>query len=273
MGTLYVVATPIGNLSDITLRALEVLKAVNRVYCEDTRHTRKLLTHFGISKPLASYFAGNEGGRTGEVLSRLKGGESVALVSDAGTPCVSDPGYLLVRACREEGIPVVPVPGPSALTAALSAGGVPTDRVLFLGFAPRRKGERERLLRSLESDPSTLVFYEAPHRVRAFLGEAASLLPGRECVVARELTKRFETILSPAAREEVPEKGEFAILFGPPAAPRAVEADERSLEEEVGALVAAGIREKEAIRTAARRRGMSRREVYSLLKVRPREDT
>ncbi len=272
MGTLYVVATPIGNLSDITLRALEVLKAVDRVYCEDTRHTRKLLTHFGISKPMTSYFTGNEGGRTGEVLSRLEGGESIALVSDAGTPGISDPGYLLVRACRERGIPVVPVPGPSALAAALSVAGIPADRVLFLGFPPRRKGERERLLGTLASDPSTLVFYEAPHRVRAFLREAAALLPGRECVVARELTKRFESVAPASSPEDVPEKGEFALLFGPPAPTRRAGPDEPGLSEEVEALVAAGHREKEAIREAARRRGMSRREAYSLLKVRPRED-
>lgn len=270
MGTLYVVATPIGNLSDITLRALEVLRSVDVVYCEDTRVTRKLFARHGIGKPLRSFFAGNEAGRVEEVLSRLRAGESVALVSDAGTPGISDPGYLLVRAARREGVAVVPVPGPSALTAALSVAGLPSHRVLFLGFPPRRKGEREALLRSLQEDPATLVFYEAPHRVKAFLDEARRLLPGRERVVARELTKRFESVV--AGEEEVPERGEFVVLFGPPAEKAARPASREALEEALAEAAGEGLSRPEALRRAGARFGLSRREAYALLVGKNGED-
>lgn len=270
MGILYVVATPIGNLADITLRALEVLKSVDRVYCEDTRVTRKLFTRYGIQTPLRSFFAGNEAGRVGEILEHLRAGESVALVSDAGTPGVSDPGYLLVRAARREQIPVVPVPGPSALTAALSVAGLPTQRVLFLGFPPRRKGERETLLRSLQEDPATLVFYEAPHRVKAFLEEAERLLPGRERVVARELTKRFESVI--AGEGEIPDRGEFVVLYGPPPERAARPASREELEEAVAEAAAGGLSRSEALKRAGARFGLSRREAYALLVGKDGED-
>lgn len=270
MGTLYVVATPIGNLSDITLRALEVLKSVDVVYGEDTRVTRKLFARHGIERPLRSFFAGNEERRVEEVLDRLRGGAAVALVSDAGTPGISDPGYLLVRAARREGFPVVPVPGPSALAAALSVAGLPAHRVLFLGFPPRRKGEREALLRSLQEDPATLVFYEAPHRVKAFLEEARRLLPGRERVVARELTKRFESVV--AGDEEVPERGEFVVLFGPPAERGHGTASREDLEEAVKEAAGEGLSRPEALRRAAARLGLRRREAYALLMGKDGED-
>jgi 16S rRNA (cytidine1402-2'-O)-methyltransferase len=266
MGTLYMVATPIGHLRDITLRALDTLKEVDLILCEDTRVTRTLTSRHGIQKPLQSFFAGNEERRLGPVLERLRGGESVALVTDAGTPGVSDPGYLLVRACREEGIPVVPIPGASALASALSVSGLPSQRVLFLGFPPRKAGERARFLATLREDPATLVFYEAPHRIRAFLKEALSALPGRECVAARELTKKFESVAPVTDPERVPERGEFVVMFGPPAEP-----ERRALKPEdaaghVRALVESGVEEKEALRQVAREMGVPKREVYNIVK-------
>jgi 16S rRNA (cytidine1402-2'-O)-methyltransferase len=270
-GTLYVVATPIGNLQDITLRALDVLKAVDVVFCEDTRVTRKLLRHFGVDKPTWSCFVGNEAARTSQALDELTGGRSLALVTDAGTPGLSDPGYLLVRACRDKGLRVVTVPGPSALAAAISASGLPAQRVLFLGFAPRKKGERARLLQSLASEPSTLVFYEAPHRIRAFLHEAFASLPGRACVAGREMTKLFEEFIEIAEPAAAPELGEYVVMFGPPAeAPRPA-VDEASLPERLRSLVSTGLDEKEAMRRLARENGMPRREVYRILKVKTGE--
>lgn len=266
MGTLYMVATPIGHLRDITLRALDTLQEVDLILCEDTRVTRTLTSRHGIQKPLQSFFAGNEERRLGPVLERLRAGESVALVTDAGTPGVSDPGYLLVRACREEGIPVVPIPGASALASALSVSGLPSQRVLFLGFPPRKAGERARFLASLAEDPATLVFYEAPHRIRAFLREAFTALPGRECVAARELTKKFESIGPVADPESVPERGEFVVLFGPPVRPERAAGTPEDAAERVKALVGSGVEEKEALRQAAREMGVPRREVYAIVK-------
>jgi 16S rRNA (cytidine1402-2'-O)-methyltransferase len=270
-GVLSVVGTPIGNLKDITLRALDVLRDSDLILCEDTRVTRKLLEHYGVRKPLRSFFVGNEGARTGEALEALLSGARVAIVTDAGTPGVSDPGYLLVRACRERGIPVTPVPGPSALATALSASGLPSQRVLFLGFPPRRSGERSRLLESLVRDPSTLVFYEAPHRIRAFLGEARGILAGRECVVCREMTKLFEEFSMVSDAGEVQERGEFVVVFGPPGEPAAEAVSLDSVGAEVRALVDSGVEEKEALRRVARSKGVSRREIYSILKVRQGE--
>jgi 16S rRNA (cytidine1402-2'-O)-methyltransferase len=271
MGTLYVVATPIGHLKDITLRALEVLKGVDLILCEDTRVTAKLTRHFGIDRPLESFFAGNEARRLPEVLAHIEEGRDVALVTDAGTPAISDPGYLLVRACRERGLPVVPVPGPSALAVALSASGLPTSRVLFLGFSPRKAQERRRFLEDLAADPATLVFYEAPHRVRAFLRAAMGSLPDRECVVARELTKRFETIGPVTDPDSVPERGEIVVLFGPPSRERRASVPEEPPADRVAALVAQGVAVAEAMRQVARERGVSRREIYAIVKGKRRE--
>lgn len=271
MGILYVVATPIGHLKDITLRALDVLKGVDLILCEDTRVTAKLTRHFGIDRPLESFFAGNEARRLPEILSHLEQGRDVALVSDAGTPGISDPGYLLVRACREREIPVVPVPGPSALAAALSTSGLPSSRVLFLGFPPRKAQERRRFLEDLAVDPSTLVFYEAPHRVRAFLRAAMEALPGRECVVARELTKRFETIGPVTDPESVPERGELVVLFGPPAREARSTPPGEPPADRVASLVAQGVAVAEAMRQVARERGVSRRDIYAIVKGKRRE--
>src|SRR5215475_7556696 len=217
-GTLYVVATPIGNLEDVTLRALRVLKEVDLIACEDTRRTRGLLTHFGIHAPVTSYFEHNKL-RSGEALIRaLTDGKSVALVTDAGTPGISDPGFLLVRAARDAGIPVVPIPGPSAVIVALSAAGVPADRFVFDGFLPVKPGRRVHRLAALRSLSTTIVCYESPHRIMASLEAIAQVWGDREIVVARELTKQFEEIVrGPAAvlRERfaaAPVRCEFTLI-------------------------------------------------------------
>ncbi|HET9489890.1 MAG TPA: 16S rRNA (cytidine(1402)-2'-O)-methyltransferase [Methylomirabilota bacterium] len=200
-GTLYVVATPIGNLEDITLRALRVLREVDLIACEDTRRTRGLLSHFDIHTPTISYFEGNKVARGRELVRRLQEGQSVALVTDAGTPGVSDPGFLLVREARAAGLAVVPVPGATAVATALSGAGVPADRFLFEGFLPIRPGRRLTRLRALQALETTIVLYESPHRILATLDAIAEVFGEREIVVARELTKQFEELVSapPAA--------------------------------------------------------------------------
>ena len=195
-GTLYVVATPIGNLEDLTLRALRVLKEVDLVACEDTRRTRALLSHYGIHAAVTSYFEHNKL-RKGEFLLRaLQSGQSVALVTDAGTPGISDPGFLLVRQAREAGVPVVPIPGPSAVVAALSAAGVPADRFVFEGFLPQKPGRRRRRLEALRDLETTVVCYESPHRLLVALEAIGEVFGEVEVVVARELTKQFEEIVT-----------------------------------------------------------------------------
>src|SRR4051812_45081648 len=188
-GILYVVATPIGNLDDITYRAVNVLREADLIACEDTRQTRKLLDHFGIAKPALSYHEHNEEARTADLIGRLESGESIALVTDAGTPLVSDPGYRVVHAAAKRGITIVPVPGPSAAIAALSASGLPTDAFRFSGFAPPKSSQRRKLLESLADDPATVVFYEAPHRIVEMLDDIAAVMGSRPVVVAREITK------------------------------------------------------------------------------------
>ncbi|MFN0066943.1 MAG: 16S rRNA (cytidine(1402)-2'-O)-methyltransferase [Limisphaerales bacterium] len=220
-GTLYVVATPLGNLEDITLRALRTLRECDVVAAEDTRHTGRLLAHFGIHRPLLSCHGFNEARRTGELLARLRAGEKVALVSDAGTPGVSDPGERVVRAALAAGLRVEPVPGPCAAVAALCAGGLPGDEFHFAGFLPVKSGGRRRELERLRALPGTLVLYESPHRAEKLLGELAELLPDRSVVVAREITKRFEEWLRGTPTELVAQtrgrvwKGECVVLVGP----------------------------------------------------------
>ena len=194
-GTLYVVATPIGNLEDITLRALRVLKEVGLVACEDTRRTRTLLTHFGIHVPVTSYFEHNKLSKGPAILKTLGEGKSVALVTDAGTPGISDPGFLLVREARAAGIPVVPVPGPSAVVAALSAAGIPADSFVFDGFLPVKPGKRIHRLEALRALEMTIVCYESPHRILATLEAIGQVFGQVEIVAARELTKQFEEIV------------------------------------------------------------------------------
>lgn len=193
-GTIYVVATPIGNLDDVTLRALRVLREVDLIAAEDTRHTRRLLDHHGIRARLVSYHDHVEAERAGDLVRRAQDGASIALVSDAGTPTIADPGYRLLRAATAAGVRVVPVPGPSAPIALLSCAGLPTDRFTFVGFLPPRSAARRRVLRELAERPETLVFLESPHRIAATLDDMAHTLGAREVVLGRELTKRFEEI-------------------------------------------------------------------------------
>lgn len=217
-GTLYLVATPIGNLEDITLRALRVLKECDVVAAEDTRHSGQLLKHFGLAKPLLSCFQFNEARRSEEILQRLRQGEKVALVTDAGTPGISDPGQRVVNAARAAGFPVEVVPGPCALVAALTGSGLPTDEFHFVGFLPHKSSQRRRQLETLAGVPGTLILYESPYRIIKLLEELADLYPERRVVLARELTKKFEEWRSGNPRPLLEEmqkrsiKGEFVVL-------------------------------------------------------------
>jgi 16S rRNA (cytidine1402-2'-O)-methyltransferase len=220
-GTLYLVATPIGNLEDITLRALRTLKECDVVAAEDTRRTGQLLKHFGISKPMLSYFQFNEARRSEEILDRLGRGEKIALVTDAGSPGISDPGERVVRAARAAGLRVEPVPGACALVAALTASGLPAREFHFAGFLPHKPGQRRRELERLRDLAGTLVLYESPYRVERLLTELAALVPGRRVVLARELTKKFEEFLAGTPSELLEAanarhlKGEFVVLVAP----------------------------------------------------------
>lgn len=224
-GTLYLVATPIGNLEDITMRALRVLRECDVVAAEDTRHSGRLLQHFGISKPMLSYFQFNEARRSEQILERLRRGEKVALVTDAGSPGISDPGERVVRAAITAGLRVEAIAGPCALVAALTASGLPTEEFHFLGFLPHKSGQRRNQLESLKTVPGTLVFYESPFRIERLLGELNEVYPGRDVVLARELSKKFEEFLrgKPAALLEIAQKrslkGEFVVLVAPAPAP------------------------------------------------------
>ena len=194
MASLYIVATPIGNLGDMTLRGLETLRGVDLIAAEDTRHSAKLLAHFDIRTPMVSYHDHSTSSDIEQLLRRLRAGESIALISDAGTPMVSDPGYRLVAACQAESLPVVPIPGPSSMTAALSAAGLPSDRFHFEGFLPVKLGQRSRRLKHLRSNEATLIFFESPRRLVGALEMMCSELGDREAALCRELTKSHETI-------------------------------------------------------------------------------
>jgi 16S rRNA (cytidine1402-2'-O)-methyltransferase len=269
-GTLYIVATPIGNLEDITLRALRVLKEADLIACEDTRHTRKLLSHFQISKPTVSYHEHNEHERAGELINKLEGGLNVALVSDAGTPLISDPGFRVVTDAIARGISVVPIPGPSAVIAAMSASGLPTTGFAFVGFLPARRAARRARLKQLANLEMTLVVYEAPHRIKETVEDARSVLGERECVLARELTKLHESFVRARLSEiELPPetaRGEIVLLIGP-ACDRPVEQPERpathSILEDLQQLITAeGLDQKDALKRVARARGISKSEAY-----------
>ena len=220
LGTLYIVATPIGNLSDISARALETLRQVSRIACEDTRHTAKLLNHYGITTPTVSYHEHNERERAAELVERLQAGSSIALVSDAGTPLVSDPGYRLVQQATAAGITVVPIPGASATLAALAASGLATDEFRFCGFLPPKAGARRSRLADLREETCTLVFFEAPHRLADTLADMEAELGDRPVVVARELTKMHEEFLRGTLAEiraklaGVEPKGEVTLVVG-----------------------------------------------------------
>ena len=221
-GTLYLVATPIGNLEDITLRALRTLKECDVIAAEDTRHTGQLLKHFQISKPLISYFQFNEAKRSEAIIERLRRGEKVALVTDAGSPGISDPGERVVKAVIAAGLRVEAVPGASALVAALTASGLSTEEFHFVGFLPHKSGQRRTQLERLKAIPGTLVLYESPYRIEKLLGELKDIMPGRQAVLARELTKKFEEFLRGTPAELIQQignrtlKGEFVVLVDGP---------------------------------------------------------
>ena len=269
-GTLYLVATPIGNLEDITLRAVRILKEVDLVAAEDTRHSRKLLVHYGISTPLTSYFEHNEALKGERLIGDLRSGRSVALISDAGTPAISDPGYLLVRRCREEGIPVTAVPGPCALVAALTASGLPTDRFAFEGFLPAKSAARREALRALHAERRTVLFYEAPHRLLATLKDlVAELGEKREVAVARELTKMHEEFFRGAAAEAAEYfakervRGEVVLLVAP-GKEEAKRTSASSLEEALLKLLSEGHPLRQAAKAVAKEFGLPKDEVYRL---------
>ena len=265
-GILYIVATPIGNLEDISYRAVRILNEVDLVACEDTRHTRKLLDHFGIGKPVVSYHEHNEQARSDELLASLQEGKNVALVSDAGTPLIADPGYRLVAKARDAGIRVVPLPGPSAVVAALSASGLPTDSFLFHGFLPAKAGQRRKALEELASAGMSLVFYEAPHRILDTLRDIHAVLGACPIVLARELTKLHEEFLRGTAAELLEilrtrgaARGEFTLIVGKSVA---VPEEAGTIEEAVQELIRNGVPRMDALKQVARRRGLSKREVY-----------
>ncbi len=272
--SLYLVATPIGNLEDITLRALRVLKEADLIACEDTRHSRRLLDHYGIARPLVSYHEHNERERAAELIERLQRGDKIALITDAGMPGISDPAYRVVTAAIAAGLKVIPLPGPTALITALVASGLPTDSFLFAGFLPAKRQARRERLESLRAVRETLVFYEAPHRILETLVEARQALGDRQAALARELTKLHEELLrgplsSISAQLETREpRGEMALVIAgctehnaDAAAPVAA-----SMRELIGHLMAAqGLSRNDALKQAARIRGLSKKEAYRLL--------
>jgi 16S rRNA (cytidine1402-2'-O)-methyltransferase len=266
---LYIVSTPIGNLEDITYRAVRILREVDLIACEDTRTTRRLLDRYDISTRTISYHEHNEQERAEELAASLESGQSIALVSDAGTPLLSDPGYRIVRAAVAKGVTVEAIPGPSALLTALVASGLPTDQFHFAGFFPAKESQRVRILESLRDEPATLIFYEAPHRILETLADIEAVLRDREIAVARELTKIHEELLrgtaasirnTLAARDSI--RGEFVVLIA-----KAMKSadDETPINEAVESLVLAGVSRMDALKTVARERGLSKRDIYRLV--------
>jgi len=263
---LHVVATPIGNMRDVTLRALDVLNGVDLIACEDTRITSRLLQRYGITTPMVAHHEHNATQIRPQLLAALEKGEKVALVSDAGTPLISDPGYRLVREAAEQGHRVIPVPGASATLAALSVAGLPTDRFFFVGFLPEKQGAREKTLQGLAGEQATLVLYEAARRLPAALKDMAAALPGREVVVAREITKRFEEFIRGDIQTVCdhyqragPPKGEVVVLLGPPPAEVAEAAD---LDAAILAIVD-DVGVKHTAAAIAALTGRPRKEVYN----------
>lgn len=282
-GTLYVVGTPIGNLEDITLRALRVLREVQVVAAEDTRQTRNLLQHYGITTPLVSYHEHNEQSRGEQLVQRLLAGEDVALVTDAGMPGVSDPGGVVIALALAAGVPVIPVPGPSAAVTALVVSGLPCDRWIFEGFLPRKGPERRETLGRLQAESRTVVLYEAPHRLLDTLNDLAARLGDRPMACCRELTKRFEEVVRGTATELLAHfqthapRGECTLVIGPaavaPVVGRSGSVPSPSLlAAAVAEQVQAGLARKDAMKEVGRRFGLSRRDVYQALLAREKTD-
>lgn len=270
-GTLYLCATPIGNLQDITLRVLDTLKTVDLVACEDTRKTLQLLNHFSISKPVTSYYEHNKMTKGDVIIQQLKEGKNIALVSDAGMPGISDPGYDLVQQCLTEGIAFTVLPGAVAAITGLVLSGLPTDRFAFEGFVPRQKKERQQFFLNLLHEERTMIFYESPHRLQDTLKTMAEIFPDRTMAAARELTKKFEEIVRGTPSELLTHfetegiRGEFVLLLhgAQPAQP-----EERDLDwavQRTAQLEADGIPQKDAIKQAAKEAGLSKRDVYNFI--------
>lgn len=272
MGRLLVIATPIGNLQDVSPRMIEAMRCCSRIYCEDTRHTRKLLNHFGIEVPLESFHEHNEGAKLEKVLREIEEGATVGLVSDAGTPLLSDPGFPLVRAARERGITVEPVPGPFAAAAALSASGIAPLPFAFFGFPPHRRGERVEFYRNAAAHGMTSVFYESPLRLRESLDDARGAYGEVEATVARELTKLHEEILSGTLSEILAAlegrgeiRGEITLVLAAPApAERTLPAAD-ALRAELEQLRSAGMRRNDAVKAIAEKYGVGKNELYRML--------
>ena len=272
-GIVYLVATPIGNLQDISLRALETLKTVDLIACEDTRHTRKLLTHFGISNKTVSYHEHNETARAEEFARLLLGGKSIAVVSDAGTPAVCDPSFRIVEKAHEIGARVVPIPGAVAFVNAVIVSGLPTDAIFFGGFLPSKKGERRTRLEEIKNVPATLVFYETPHRIAKALIDCAEILGNRRAAVARELTKMHEEIVRGTVRElaekyaENPTKGEIVLIINRQEIgdDKSKTANQQSIGDRVAELENENFDRKTALKKAAKEFGLSKSEAYRIL--------
>ena len=277
-GILYLCATPIGNLQDMSFRVLETLKSVDLIAAEDTRNSIKLLNHYDIHTPMTSYHEFNKYDKANVLIDELKGGKNIALITDAGTPAISDPGEVLVKMAREEGITVTSLPGPCALITALTLSGLPTRRFIFEGFLPKEKKERKEVLKSLEKETRTVILYEAPHHLKGTLKELQEALGDREIVLCRELTKKFEeavsfTISSAAEYYESHEpKGEYVLVI------RGMDEEELSalkkesfenmtIAEHVAMYEAQGLERKEAMKKAASDRGISKRDVYQALLI------
>jgi len=269
-GTLYIVATPIGNLEDMTFRAVRILQAVDMIAAEDTRHTGRLLQHFQVKTPQVSYHEHNSHSRIPELLEHLQYGKAIALVSDAGMPGISDPGYELIKACIDNGITVVPIPGASAVITALSAAGLPTDRFIFDGFLPAKSQQRQKYLESLQGESRTLVFYESPHRLRDTLADLGTVLGSdRSLVIARELTKLYEEFWRGTIEDAIADytqrepQGEYTLLVaGNP--PSQIQLTETELKAELLQLMHQGISRSQASRQLAKDTSLSRRYLYQL---------
>ena len=277
-GTLYIVATPIGNLEDITQRALRVLREVDLIACEDTRRTQGLLNHFGIKTKTISYHEHNERERAEQLCQLLEAGKHVAIVSDAGTPLISDPGFRIVNAAIQRTIPVVSIPGASAFVTALAGSGLPADQFFFAGFLPARANARRAKLEELREIPATLIFYEAPHRIAKTLRDALDVLGDRDAAVARELTKLHEEIargslaeLSRRVSENATARGEMVLIISGgrgrdrPESSAGTEPTSEALIERVRALEKEGLDSKDALKKAARELGFKRAEAYRLM--------
>jgi 16S rRNA (cytidine1402-2'-O)-methyltransferase len=268
---LYLVATPIGNLEDITLRAIRILKEVDLIACEDTRQTQKLLSHYGIETRTTSYHEHNELTRSAELIMQMEQGQSIALVTDAGMPGISDPGYRMVALAIRHHIPVVPIPGPTAFLAALVASGLPTDSFRFGGFLPEKSAKRRKVLESAKTSPRTQIFYEAPHRLIESLEDVVDVLgPTRHVVVAREVTKIYEEFVRGQARDVLEQmrlrdevRGEITLLFGKEEDQGAPVLEQKNIRQKIRDLMKSeGVDEKDAMKRLAKEMGVSKSEVY-----------